>query len=211
MTYAFDMWMARENPGCQFERYADDIVVHCDTEGQAHRLWAEIAKRLKALGLELHPEKTKVVYCKDANRRGEAEHTSFDFLGYTFRGRLARGPRGYFMSFAPAISPTARRALSRTIRAWHLRRRTGSDLSSIAAEINPQVRGWIGYYEPSIAPSCTSSPGASISISFDGPGTSSNDSGTAQSVRGPGSLPSNGESPDCSSTGPAYPHRRVGL
>lgn len=146
MTYAFDMWMARENPASPFERYADDIVVHCDTEGQARRLWAEIAKRLKALGLELHPEKTKVVYCKDANRRGEAEHTSFDFLGYTFRGRLARGPRGYFMSFAPAISPTARRALSQTIRAWHLRRRSGSDLSSIAAEINPQVRGWIGYY-----------------------------------------------------------------
>jgi RNA-directed DNA polymerase len=146
MTYAFDMWMARENPGSPFERYADDIVVHCDTEGQARRLWVEIAKRLKALGLELHPEKTKVVFCKDANRRGEAEHTSFDFLGYTFRGRMARGPRGYFMSFAPAIAPTARRALSQTIRAWHLRRRTGSDLSSIAAEINPQVRGWIGYY-----------------------------------------------------------------
>jgi RNA-directed DNA polymerase len=146
MTYAFDRWMARENPGSPFERYADDSVVHCDTEGQAHRLWVEIAKRFKALGLELHPEKTKVVFCKDANRRGEAEHTSFDFLGYTFRGRLARGPRGYFMSFAPAIAPTARRALSRTIRAWHLRRRTGSDLSSIAAEINPQVRGWIGYY-----------------------------------------------------------------
>ena len=146
MTYAFDMWMRRENPGSPFERYADDIVVHCDTEEQAHRLWVEIAKRLKALGLELHPEKTKVVYCKDANRRGEAEHTSFDFLGYTFRGRLARGPRGYFMSFAPGIAPTARRALSRTIRGWHLRRRTQSDLSSLAAEINPQVRGWIGYY-----------------------------------------------------------------
>jgi RNA-directed DNA polymerase len=122
------------------------LVVHCDTEEQAHRLWVEIAKRLEALGLELHPEKTKVVYCKDANRRGEAEHTSFDFLGYTFRGRLARGPRGYFMSFAPGIAPTARRALSRTIRGWHLRRRTQSDLSSIAAEINPHVRGWIGYY-----------------------------------------------------------------
>src|SRR4051794_3335553 len=146
MTYAFDRWMARENPGSPFERYADDIVVHCDTESQAQRLWVEIAKRLKALGLELHPEKTKVVFCKDANRRGEAEHTSFDFLGYTFRGRMARGPRGYFMSFAPAIASTARKALSQTIRAWHLRRRTGSDLSSIAAEINPQVRGWIGYY-----------------------------------------------------------------
>src|SRR3954464_15417466 len=103
MTYAFDRWMTREHSGSPFERYADDIVVHCATEGQARRLWAEIAERLKALGLELHPEKTKVVYCKDANRRGEAEHTSFDFLGYTFRGRMARGPRGYFMSFAPAI------------------------------------------------------------------------------------------------------------
>jgi RNA-directed DNA polymerase len=146
LTYAFDRWMTREHPGSPFERYADDGVVHCDTEEQARRLWVEIAKRLKALGLELHPEKTKIVYCKDANRRGEAEHTSFDFLGYTFRGRMARGPRGYFISFAPAIAPTARRALSQTIRAWHLRRRTESDLSSIAAEINPQVRGWIGYY-----------------------------------------------------------------
>jgi len=146
MTYAFDRWMTREHPSSPFERYADDIVVHCATEKQARRLWVEIARRLKALGLELHPEKTKVVYCKDANRRGDSEHTSFDFLGYTFRGRLARGPRGCFTSFAPAIAPTARRALSQTIRAWHLRRRTRSDLSSIAAEINPQVRGWIGYY-----------------------------------------------------------------
>jgi RNA-directed DNA polymerase len=146
LTYAFDQWMTREHSGVSFERYADDIVVHCDTESQAHRLWVEIAKRLKTVGLELHPEKTKVVYCKDANRRDEAKHTSFDFLGYTFRGRMARGPRGYFVSFAPAIAPTARRALSRAIRAWHLRRRSTSDLSSIAAEINPQVRGWIGYY-----------------------------------------------------------------
>src|ERR1035437_2428399 len=95
MHYAFDKWMDREHPGAPFERYADDSVVHCATKKQAHRLRVEIAKRLKTVGLELHPEKTKVVYCKDANRRGEAEHTSFDFLGYTFRGRVARGPRGY--------------------------------------------------------------------------------------------------------------------
>lgn len=146
MTYAFDMWMIREHPGAPFERFADDIVVHCDTEMQARRLWIEIAKRLKTVGLESHPEKTKVVYCKDANRPGDSEHTSFDFLGYAFRGRLARGPRGYFMSFAPAIAPTARKAISHTIRAWHLRRRTTEDLSSLAREINPQVSGWIGYY-----------------------------------------------------------------
>jgi RNA-directed DNA polymerase len=146
MTYAFDMWMAREHPGTPFERYADDIVVHCDTETQARRLWVEIAKRLKTVGLELHPEKTKVVYCKDANRPGDSEHTCFVFLGYAFRGRLARGPRGYFMSFAPAISPAARKAISHTIRDRHLRRRTTEDLSSLAREINPQVGGWIGYY-----------------------------------------------------------------
>ncbi|MCA1731580.1 MAG: group II intron reverse transcriptase/maturase [Actinobacteria bacterium] len=146
MMYAFDRWITREHPGVLFERYADDIVIHCNTEKQARHVWQQVAVRLKAVGLELHPEKTKVVYCKDANRRGKAEHTSFDFLGYTFRGRLARGPRGFFMSFAPGLSPAARKAISQTIRAWHLRRRTGSDLSSIAAEINPQVRGWIGYY-----------------------------------------------------------------
>jgi RNA-directed DNA polymerase len=146
MTYAFDLWMAREHPGAPFERYADDIVVHCGSEMHARQLWVEIADRLKTVGLELHPEKTKVVYCKDANRPGDSEHTSFDFLGYAFRGRLARGPRGYFMSFAPALSPAARKAISHTIRDWHLRRRTTEDLSSLAREINPQVRGWIGYY-----------------------------------------------------------------
>ena len=146
MTYAFDMWLAREHPGVPFERYADDIVVHCKSEEQARRLWEQIAERLKTLGLELHPEKTKVVYCKDANRPGDSEHTSFDYLGYTFRGRLARGPRGLFMSFAPAISPAARKAVSHAIRAWHLRRHSTADLSTIASEINSQVRGWIGYY-----------------------------------------------------------------
>jgi len=146
MTYAFDLWMAREHPRAPFERYADDIVVHCGSEMHARQLWVEIADRLKTVGLELHPEKTKVVYCKDANRPGDSEHTSFDFLGYAFRGRLARGPRGYFMSFAPALSPAARKAISHTIRDWHLRRRTTEDLSSLAREINPQVRGWIGYY-----------------------------------------------------------------
>jgi len=146
MHYAFDTWMVREYPGCPFERYADDIVAHCNTEGQARHLRAAIADRLRALGLELHPDKTKVVYCKDANRRGESEHTSFDFLGYTFRGRLARGRKGFFVNFLPAISAQARKAEGQQIRSWHLNRRTGTDLSGIAKDINPQVRGWINYY-----------------------------------------------------------------
>jgi hypothetical protein len=138
--------MDREYPGCPFERYADDVVAHCDTEEQARQLQAALTERLGSLGLELHPAKTKIVYCQDANRRGEAEHTSFDFLGYTFQGRLVRGRRGFFVSFAPAMSTTAKKAKGRQIRAWHLNRRSGSDLSGLAQEINPQVRGWINYY-----------------------------------------------------------------
>ena len=138
--------MVREFPGCPFERYADDIVAHCDSEDQARVLRDSIATRLGALGLELHPEKTKVVFCQDANRPGEAEHTCFDFLGYTFRGRLAKGRRGYFVSFAPAISVKAAKAVGQKVRAWHLNRRSGTDLSGLAEEIDPQVRGWIGYY-----------------------------------------------------------------
>ncbi len=146
MHYAFDRWMDREFPGWPFERYADDVVAHCNTEARARTLLAAIAERFKALGLELHPEKTKVVYCKDANRVGDFESTSFDFLGYTFRGRLARGRKGFFVNFLPAMSSQAKKAKGQQIRAWHLNRRVSTDLSSIAKAINAQVRGWINYY-----------------------------------------------------------------
>jgi RNA-directed DNA polymerase len=146
MHYAFDRWMAREFPGCPFERYADDVVVHCGTEEQARVVRAAIAERFRPLGLELHPEKTKIVYCKDAVRRGSHEHTSFDFLGFTFRGRVVRGRRGFFVGFNPAMSGKAKKAKGQQIRAWHLNRRTYTDLSDLAEGINPQVRGWINYY-----------------------------------------------------------------
>ena len=94
----------------------------------------------------MHPDKTKVVYCKDAVRRGSFEHTSFDFLGYTFRGRVVRGPRGFFVGFNPAMSGKAKKAKGQQIRAWHLNRCTYTDLSALAEDINPQVRGWINYY-----------------------------------------------------------------
>ena len=146
MHYAFDRWMDREFPGCPFERYADDAVIHCDTEDQARNLWAALAERLESLGLELHPDKTKVVYCKDATRRGASEHTSFDYLGYTLRGRVVYGRRGFSVSFTQAMSDMAMKAKGKQIRDWHLNRRSGTDLSGLAEDINPQVRGWINYY-----------------------------------------------------------------
>ena len=146
MHYAFDTWMDREYPDCPFARYADDVVIHCDTEERAQELRVAIASRLGALGLELRPEKTKIVYCKDTNRQGDAEHTSFDFLGYTFRGRRAKGRRGLFVSFSPAISNKAKKAIGKKLRNLHLNRRSGSNLSSIAGGINPYLRGWINYF-----------------------------------------------------------------
>jgi RNA-directed DNA polymerase len=138
--------MGREFPGCPLERYADDVIVHCDTEDQARSLRAAIAGRLGSQGLELHPVKTKIVYCKDANRRGDYERTSFDFLGYTFQARKALGRRGYFTGFGPAISAAARKAKSKQIRDWHLNRRSNADLPGLAREINPIVRGCVSYY-----------------------------------------------------------------
>jgi RNA-directed DNA polymerase len=146
MHYAFDRWMDREHPDSPFERYADDGVIHCKTEQGARELLAALAERLRSVGLELHPDKTKIVYCKDANRRGNYEHTSFDFLGYTFRARRALGRRGLFVNFSPAMSSKAKKAIGMKIRSWHLNRRSGTDLSGLAWEINAQVRGWINYY-----------------------------------------------------------------
>ena len=94
MHYAFDTWMARNFPACPFERYADDAVVHCVSRRQAREVLAAIAERMEQVGLRLHPDKTKIVYCKDGKRRGEHEHTSFTFLGFTFRPREARSKDG---------------------------------------------------------------------------------------------------------------------
>lgn len=94
LHYAFDHWMQRTFPCLCFERCADDAIVHCRTESEARTVMEAIRKRLAECGLELHPEKTRIVYCKDNKRRKECEHISFDFLGYTFQPRSARDRKG---------------------------------------------------------------------------------------------------------------------
>ena len=147
LHYAFDHWMDRHKPTMPFERYADDVVVHCKTMAEAIELQADIAERLAQCGLELHPDKTKVVYCKDANRTEAGYPNSFDFLGFCFRPRLSRNRHGkYFVNFSPAISPGAKKRIYADIRGWEVHRRTGSTLKDLALLINPAVRGWIEYY-----------------------------------------------------------------
>lgn len=147
LHYAFDVWMAQTFPDVPFERYVDDAVVHCRTQEQARMVRAALEERMKQVGLCLHPDKTRTVYCKDANRRGVHEHTSFTFLGFTFRARGLRNRHGrVFTGFAPAISKEAQKKISRQVRSWRLHRRTRHTMGQLARQINPIVRGWMNYY-----------------------------------------------------------------
>jgi RNA-directed DNA polymerase len=147
MHYAFDTWMARKFPAVPFERYADDVVAHCVSERQARYVRQAIADRMAEVGLRLHPDKTKIVYCKDGKRQLTYEHTSFTFLGFTFRARAARNKHGVnFTLFLPAISNGALNKISGEVRRWRLHRWIGLDFAEVAKRINPIVRGWMQYY-----------------------------------------------------------------
>lgn len=147
LHYAFDKWIEREYPNIQFERYADDVIVHCRTEDEATSLKDSIAKRLNDCKLELHPNKTKVVYCKDVKRKRTYNIMQFDFLGFTFRPRLSRNKEGkFFVGFNPAISQKAAKAIHRSMRKWKLHLKCNRTLKEIAHWINPTLRGWINYY-----------------------------------------------------------------
>ncbi len=148
LHYAFDSWMSREFPSIRFERYADDIVIHAWSERQARFVLDRVRQRLSNCGLAVHPEKTKLVYCKDADRRGRFETISFDFLGYTFRPRLAKSRAGnFFVSFLPAMSRTAAKRSRHVLRSLRIAStRNNQTLGQIAELVNPLVRGWFNYY-----------------------------------------------------------------
>jgi hypothetical protein len=147
LHYAFDKWMEREFPAVPFERYADDVICHCNSESQAERLRKSIAQRFLGCRLELHPEKTKVVYCKEDGRRGNYPDCKFDFLGYTFRPRVAKSKQGvFFVGFLPAMGAKAAKSIRDEIRSWRIHNRTDKSLSDFSRMFNPKLRGWINYY-----------------------------------------------------------------
>jgi RNA-directed DNA polymerase len=147
LQYALDLWLCREFPAVPFERYADDAILHCNSKAQAQELRDAIIERLAQVGLELNLDKTRIVYCKDANRTGSDEHEQFTFLGYTFRPRSARNRRGEtFVSFSPAVSGDNAKRIGREIKRWRLHLWSGQTLADLAQAINPIVRGWIDFY-----------------------------------------------------------------
>jgi group II intron reverse transcriptase/maturase len=157
LHYAFDAWMQRTFPDIPFERFADDAIVHCRSEKQARFVLDAIRTRLSECGLDLHPTKTKIVYCQDDDRRGTYESIKFDFLGYSFQPRRAKTRWGkFFVSFLPAISAKAAKKIRQTIRDWRMAStRNNQRLEDLANFTNPVVRGWLNYYGRFYRSKCT--------------------------------------------------------
>jgi len=148
LHYVFDVWMKRHYPNLEWCRYADDGLVHCDTSHQAENLLDKLKERFAECGLQLHLKKTKIVYCKDSNRKGEYPNKSFDFLGYTFRPRMSKGTgnKGVFTGFTPAVSNQAIKLMRAKTRKCGYRNRTELSIEEIAKRFNPILHGWLNYY-----------------------------------------------------------------
>jgi len=147
MHYVFDKWVESDIPYVKFERFADDILAHCQSLRQAEDVLVSIKGRFKECGLELNVDKTKIVYCKDVDRKGTYENESFDFLGYTFRARLSKNRYGKtFVNFTPAISNKAANNIRKEIRSWKIHLRSDKELTDLAKMFNSYVQGWVNYY-----------------------------------------------------------------
>ena len=148
LHYTFDVWMGKQFPGNPWCRYADDGLVHCRTEKQAQAVRSALDARFKECKLDMHPDKTKIAYCKDSSRRKEHPVTEFDFLGYTFRRRLAfnSNRKSLFVNFTPAVSSKAVKTMRQRTRELNFRNRTDLSLADISKFLNPILRGWLTYY-----------------------------------------------------------------
>lgn len=147
MHYVFDLWLQRHYPSLPWCRYADDGLVHCRTEKEAREILANLDRRFQECGLQLHPDKTRIVYCKDGNRKSKYKNTTFEFLGFAFRPRLVKANKGYlFVSFTPSASEKSLKSMHDRIKWIGKRRNATSSLNDIAENINPVIRGWINYY-----------------------------------------------------------------
>jgi len=147
MHYTFDKWMEINHPKDPWARYADDAVIHCRTKEEAEQLLGKLNERFGQCKLELHPEKTRIVYCKDDDRKGDYPEIKFDFLGYTFRPRRSKNRYGkFFINFTPAVSNKACKAMRQTIRGWRMQLKPDITIHDLSRMFNASIRGWLNYY-----------------------------------------------------------------
>lgn len=147
LHYTLDAWMRREMRSVRFCRYADDGVIHCKSEVQARLVLRKLGVRLGECGLELHPEKTRIVYCQDVNRQAAYPTIHFTFLGYTFRPRKAVDKYGrVYVNFSPGVSREALKKMRQTVRGWHIQLMCDQELNDLSNMFGPILRGWANYY-----------------------------------------------------------------
>ncbi len=147
LHYAFDAWIRKEMPNIPFCRYADDGLLHCNSMNQAECILKRIEQRFKECGLTIHPDKSGIIYCKDADRKREFNRISFDFLGYEFRPRRCVNKKGaIYPNFAPAISKSAKKAIIQEIRSWHIQIKTDKSIKELSVMFDAKLRGWYNYY-----------------------------------------------------------------
>ena len=148
LHYGFDKWLEQTDRTVNFTRYADDVIVHCRSKDQAERILKQIDQRMNNIGLELHPEKTKIVYCKDYRRQEKYPIVKFDFLGYSFQPRPTKSKtsKGLFLGFDCAISISSRKRIADKLEELGVEKLTFKSIVGIAQKLNPMIRGWIQYY-----------------------------------------------------------------
>ena len=148
LHYVFDKWIEKRDSTINYSRYADDVIVHCRSQSHAEQTLKAIRERMKEVGLELHPKKTKIVYCRDYRRRGDYPEVKFDFLGYSFQPRdtVSKKRKGMFLGYDCAISIRSRKAIADKIGALKVEKMTYKSIVGIAQRLNPMIRGWINYY-----------------------------------------------------------------
>ena len=148
LHYALDKWLEITDKTVKFVRYADDVIIHCVSKSHAERLLKSMHERMQSVGLELHPQKTKIVYCKDYRRTGKYPTVKFDFLGYSFQPRMAKSKKskGLFLGFDCAISISSRKRIADKLGELKVEKLSFKSIVGIAQYLNPMIRGWINYY-----------------------------------------------------------------
>lgn len=149
LHYAFDTWMEEIKPENPFERYADDIVIHCKSKEEAEELMEKLKGRMKQYELELHPEKTKIVYCRNYQRNKKHDKNSFTFLSYSFQPRTVKSQLSIgrrFVVFMAGISRDAKTHIREALRRIVNPRWSTMTLEGFAQLLNPKIRGWMNYY-----------------------------------------------------------------
>ena len=148
LHYALDQWLEKTDETVRFARYADDAILHCNSKAHAEQTLKRVSERMESCGLELHPQKTKIVYCRDYRRQGRHREVKFDFLGYSFQPRTTKSKKTgeLFVGYDCAISISSRKAIADKLESSMIGSRSFKSIVGIAQKLNPMIRGWVNYY-----------------------------------------------------------------